>query len=168
MATYDIIVQFVSEGFFHQSNSGAVIADDPQGYNFKFQISKVPRGNSYYVGSIIDIKKRLRYALRVPIRLRMAQTRPFSHYQFAQKRDVSGDLFWRLKLVILETKWNRLEIFCYGDRSHIRVQLHMKYYLGAAKLVVTGGKNVIFWHFRRQNQTIPLRLPNGPKTYKIG
>ena len=60
--------------------------------------------------------------------------------------------------MILETKWNRLEIFCYGDRSHIRVQLHMKYYLGAAKLVVTGGKNVIFWHFRTQNQTIPLRL----------
>ena len=59
--------------------------------------------------------------------------------------------FWRLKLVILETKWNRLEIFCYGDRSHIRVQPHMKYYLGAAKLVVTGGKNVIFWDFWRQN-----------------
>ena len=67
--------------------------------------------------------------------------------------------------MILETKWNRLEIFCYGDRSHIRVQLHMKYYLGAAKLVVTGGKNVIFWHFRRQNHTIPLR---GFSANKIG
>ena len=88
MATYDIIVQFVSEGFFHQSNSGAVIADDPQGYNFKFQISKVPRGNSYYVGSIIDIKKQLPEKIKDTIRLQMAQTRPFSYYQFAQKHDV--------------------------------------------------------------------------------
>ena len=33
-----------------------------------------------------------------------------------------------------------MEIFCYGDKSHIRVQPHIKYYLGAAKTVVTGGK----------------------------
>ena len=57
--------------------------------------------------------------------------------------------------MILETKWNRLEIFCYGDKSHIRVQPHMKYYLGAAKLVVTGGKNVIFWIFGAKNERSP-------------
>ena len=66
--------------------------------------------------------------------------------------------FWRLKLVILETKWNRLEIFCYGDRSHIRVQLPMKYYLGAAKLEVTGGQNVISWNLNTSQHTIPLNL----------
>ena len=41
-----------------------------------------------------------------------------------------------------------MEIFCYGDKSHIRVHPHIKYFLGAAKTVVTGGKNVIFWIFR--------------------
>ena len=70
----------MTDPFFHQSNSGAVFADDLQGYNFKFQISKVPRGNSYYVGSIIDIKKRSRHALKDPIRLQMPQTRPFPIY----------------------------------------------------------------------------------------
>ena len=68
--------------------------------------------------------------------------------------------------MILETKWNRLEIFCYGDRSHIRVQLPMKYYLGAAKLVVTGGKNVISWHLNTQNETIPLRGEVGSSLMK--
>ena len=32
----------------------------------------------------------------------------------------------------------------------------MKYYLGAAKLVVTGGQNVIFWKLAPLNHTIPL------------
>ena len=66
--------------FFDKSNSGAVFADDLQGYNFKFQISKVPRGNSYSEGSIIDIKKRPRHALKHTISLQMAKTRPFSLY----------------------------------------------------------------------------------------
>ena len=37
-----------------------------------------------------------------------------------------------------------MEMFCYGDKSHIRVHPHIKYFLGAAKTVVTGGKKVIF------------------------
>ena len=41
--------------------------------------------------------------------------------------------------------------------GHIRVHPHMTYHLGAAKLVVTGVQNVIFWHFRALNHTIPLR-----------
>ena len=48
-----------------------------------------------------------------------------------------------------------MEIFCYGDKSHIRVQPHIKYYLGAAKTVVTGGKNVIFWIFRAKIRQFP-------------
>ena len=48
-----------------------------------------------------------------------------------------------------------MEIFCYGDKSHIRVQPHIKYYLGAAKTVVTGGKNVIFRIFRAKNERFP-------------
>ena len=40
--------------------------------------------------------------------------------------------------------------------GHIRVHPHMTYHLGAAKLVVTGGQNVIFWHFRALKDTIPL------------
>ena len=40
-----------------------------------------------------------------------------------------------------------MEIFYYGYKSHINVQPHMKYYLGAAKTVVIGGKNVTFWKF---------------------
>ena len=40
--------------------------------------------------------------------------------------------------------------------GHIRVHPHMTYHLGAAKLVVTGGQNVIFWHFRALKYTIPL------------
>ena len=41
--------------------------------------------------------------------------------------------------------------------GHIRVHPHMTYHLGAAKLVVTGGQNVIFWHFRALKYTIPLK-----------
>ena len=37
-----------------------------------------------------------------------------------------------------------MEIFCYGDKSHIRVHPHIKYFPGAAKNVVTGGKYMIF------------------------
>ena len=33
----------------------------------------------------------------------------------------------------------------------------MKYYLGAAKLVVTGGQNVPFWIPAPLNHTIPLK-----------
>ena len=40
-----------------------------------------------------------------------------------------------------------MEIFCYGDKSHIRVHPHIKYFLGAAKTVVTGGKNAKMWYF---------------------
>ena len=55
--------------------------------------------------------------------------------------------------------------------GHIRVHPHMTYHLGAAKLVVTGGQNVIFWHFRALKDTIPLRkkvegLKNG-RNFKI-
>ena len=50
-----------------------------QGNDFKGVISKVPRGNSFCEACIIDIKKRPRGHLKDPIRLRMAQTRPFSH-----------------------------------------------------------------------------------------
>ena len=70
----------MTRAFFKQSNSGAVFEDDLQGYNFKFQISKVPRGNSYSEGSIIDIKKRPLITKGHTISLQMAQTRPFSHY----------------------------------------------------------------------------------------
>ena len=42
--------------------------------------------------------------------------------------------------------------------GHIRVHPHMTYHLGAAKLVVTGGQNVIFWHFRALKDTIPLKV----------
>ena len=35
-------------------------------------------------------------------------------------------------------------IFCYGDKSHIRVHPHIKYFPGAAKNVVTGHKYIIF------------------------
>ena len=48
-----------------------------------------------------------------------------------------------------------MEIFCYGDKSHIRLQPHIKYYLGAAKTVVTGGKNVIFWIIRDKTERSP-------------
>ena len=37
-----------------------------------------------------------------------------------------------------------MEMFFYGDKSHIRVHPHVKYFLGAAKNVVTVGKNMIF------------------------
>ena len=37
-----------------------------------------------------------------------------------------------------------MEMFCYGDKSHIRVHPHIKYFLGAAKNVITGGKYMIF------------------------
>ena len=37
-----------------------------------------------------------------------------------------------------------MKIFCYGDKSHIRVHPHIKYFPGAAKNVVTGGKYMIF------------------------
>ena len=37
-----------------------------------------------------------------------------------------------------------MDIFCYGDKSHIRIQPHIKYCLGAEKTVVTGGKNGFF------------------------
>ena len=37
-----------------------------------------------------------------------------------------------------------MEMFCYGDKSHIRVHPHIKYFPGAAKNVVTGGKYKIF------------------------
>ena len=53
------------------------IAISPRGNDFKDIISKVPGGNSYCEGSIIDIQKRTRPALRHTISLQMAQTRLF-------------------------------------------------------------------------------------------
>ena len=46
-----------------------------------------------------------------------------------------------------------MELFCYFDQSHIRVLVHQKYYLGAAKTLVTGSQNVI----SLENETIPLK-----------
>ena len=53
-----------------------------------------------------------------------------------------------------------MEIFCYGDWSHIRVQPHIKCYLGAAKTVVTGGKKC---DISAQEQKIPLRQSQQPE-----
>ena len=58
-----------------------------------------------------------------------------------------------------------MEIFCYGQRGLIRLPLHVKFFLGAAKTVVTGGKNAQKWPKSAQAQTIPLR---GHCTNKIG
>ena len=52
-----------------------------------------------------------------------------------------------------------MEIFCYGDKSHIRVHPHIKYFPGAAKNVVTGGKYMIFVTY------ILNLLPCGDKTF---
>ena len=48
-----------SNAFFDIYNLTFIIAISPRVNNFKGIISKVPGGNSYCEGSIIDIKKRL-------------------------------------------------------------------------------------------------------------
>ena len=50
--------------------------------------------------------------------------------------------------------------------GHIRVHPHMTYHLGAAKLMVTGGQNVIFWHFRAVKYTNPLNSGSVESVFK--
>ena len=52
------------------------IAITPRGNDFKGIISKVPGGNSYCEGSIIDIQKRIRVTLKGTMSLRMQKNRP--------------------------------------------------------------------------------------------
>ena len=73
-------------------------------------------------GSIINIQKQIRADLFIDVRSTHVVFWPKILYSFCCSVYPVLPLL-EIKLVILETKWNRLEIFCYGDRSHIRVQL---------------------------------------------
>ena len=67
-----------SNAFFDIYNLTFIIAISPRGNDFKGIISKVPGGNSYCEGSIIDIQKRMRTSLRYTMSLQMAQTIPLN------------------------------------------------------------------------------------------
>ena len=78
MPTSDINNLCRTDLFFDIYYRTFTIAISPRGNDFKGIISKVPGGNSYCEGSIIDIQKRIHTALRHTMSLQMAQTRPLN------------------------------------------------------------------------------------------
>ena len=78
MPTPDINSLCCTDAFLDIYYRTFTIAISPRGNDFKGIISKVPGGNSYCEGSIIDIQKQIRKALKDTMSLQMAQTRPLN------------------------------------------------------------------------------------------